>query len=160
MIKVLIALIIIAGFAAIGQSRNARVAARLSCLRQILDGLYSMENEIRGVCAPLPVAFEAAGRQSDLFAAAAKYAEEESAEEAFCHALSSLSPEKAEAEILRSFAAGLGAEDETGQLRNISYCTERLKALCSHLEAESVRTGKLYTGSGVLTGILVVILLL
>ncbi|MBE7025679.1 MAG: hypothetical protein E7408_06480 [Ruminococcaceae bacterium] len=159
MIKILVALIVIGGFWAIGQSRNARVAARLSGLWRILDGLQTMESEIRGICAPLPVAFEAAGRHSPLFQAAARYCDEESGEAAFCHAVAEGALEKPETEILHSFAAGLSAEEEMGQLRNIQHCHQRLSALCARLEKEAARMDKLYSSSGILAGILVVILL-
>lgn len=159
MIKFLLALLIISGFWCLGQSKNARMQARLAALWQFSDGLQAMESEIRGVCAPLPAAFEAAGRVCPLFAEAARLCGQESAEEAFCRAAETLAPEPETAEIFRSFAAGLSAGEQAGQLANIDRCRTRLDALTGRLEADIARLGRLYGGSGVLAGLLVVILL-
>lgn len=159
MIKILAALVIIAGTWCIGQSKNARMRARLYALRRFLDGLLSLENEIRGFCAPLPAAFEKAGRLDPLFAEAAAFSETEDAETAFCRAIADKEYEKEETEILQSFAAGLGAGDVEGQLQNISGCRTRLTALCEMLEKDTARLGRLYSGTGAMAGILVVVLL-
>lgn len=160
MIKFLAALIIISGFWCIGQSKNARMGQRLSFLRRIVDGLRLAESEIRGLCAPLPVAFEKAATVCPLFGEAARLSADTDAGDAFLRALEPVLPEKEEKEILQSFAGGLHAEEQEGQLANIAHCLHRLTALCDRLETETGRLGRLYSGSGVLTGILVVILLL
>lgn len=159
MIKILAALIIITGTWCIGQSKNARMRARLSSLRRLLDGLRAMESEIRGLCAPLPAAFEKAARLDPLFAQAARFSETEDAEAAFCRACADADYEKEETEILQSFAAGLCSEDREGQLQNISCCRARLTALCEALEKDTARLGRLYSNTGAMAGILVVILL-
>ncbi len=160
MIKFLAALIIITGFWCIGQSKNARLRLRISLLRRFLDGLQAMENEIRGLCAPLPLAFEKAAGLCPLFGDATRYAEEEDAATAFSRAVETTDFDRDEAEILASFAAGLSAEDPEGQLRNIAHCRTRLTALCNRLEEDAGRLGRLYSGSGALAGVLLVILLL
>ncbi len=159
MIKILAALIIITGAWCIGQSKNARMHARLGALRRFLDGLLSMESEIRGFCAPLPAALEAAGRLDPLFSEVARLAETEDAETAFSDAMLEKDYEKEETEILRSFAAGCGAGDVEGQLQNIAACRSRLTSLCERLEKENARLGRLYSSAGAMTGIFLVIIL-
>ncbi|MBE7063455.1 MAG: hypothetical protein E7390_06695 [Ruminococcaceae bacterium] len=159
MIKFLLATLIISGFWCLGQSKNARMRARLAGLWQFSDGLQAMESEIRGVCAPLPVAFEAAGRSCPLFTEAARLCGRESAEDAFFRAVTATAPEAEEAEIFRSFAAGLSAGETAGQLANIDRCRTRLDTLIKRLEGDVTRLGRLYSKAGVLAGLLVVILL-
>jgi len=159
MIKFLAALIIITGAWCIGQSKNARMHARLGALRRFLDGLLSMESAIRGYCAPLPTALETAGRLDPLFLEVARFAETEDAETAFCSAIVQKDYEKEETEILRSFAAGLSAADVEGQLQNIATCRSRLSTLCEGLEKDNARLGRLYSSTGAMAGILVVIIL-
>ncbi len=159
MLKILAAVFVISGFWAIGQSRSARMHARLAALWRLLDGLGTVESEIRGFCAPLPTAFAAAGAQCSLFADAARFSETETAEDAFCRAIEAAEPAEEESKILRSFAAGLSGTEQTGQLQNIERCRTRLSALADRLEKDTARLGRLYSGTGALTGILVVILL-
>lgn len=159
MLKMLTATFVILGLWAIGQSRSARMRARLAALWQLLDGLRTVESEIRGFCSPLPTAFAAAGPQCPLFAEAARFSETETAEDAFCHAVATAAPADEESAILLRFAAGLSGTEKTGQLQNIEHCRARLSVLADRLEKDTARLGRLYSGTGALAGILIVVLL-
>lgn len=159
MFKFFAALFLIVSCWGIGKSRHARLQLRAKRLLHILDGLLCMEGEIRALCTPLPLVFSHAGRHDPLFASAARYCEETDGETAFLSALEKEGFEKEEDEILSAFAKGLAAADSTGQLQNISVTRMRLEALSAAAKEKADRLGKLYAGSGMMTGALLVIIL-
>ncbi len=160
MAKLLLSLGILLGAWCIGQGRNAVFRRRLFTLRQFADGLTCMESEIRSFCAPLPRAFAAAGSVCPIFAHAAALSETETPEKAFSLALSTLDQEKEALDILFSFARGFSFADAQGQLQNIAHCRTRLLTYIERTESEFFRLEKLYSGAGIMTGALIVILLL
>ncbi len=160
MTKLLLSLVILLGAWCIGQSKGALFRRRLSVLRQFTDGLTCMESEIRSFCTPLPRAFAAAGAACPIFARAAALSETEPPEKAFLLSLSSFDQEKEALRILSSFARGFSLADAQGQLENITHCRQRLLTYIERTESEFFRLEKLYSGAGIMTGALIVILLL
>ena len=160
MFKLIAALFLVVSCWGIGKSNHARLRLRAKRLIHITDGLLCMEGEIRALCTPLPLALSHAGRYDSLFASAALYCEESDSETAFLTALKKENLEKEEIEILSAFSLGLAAADSSGQLQNISVARTRLENLTKEAQEKADRLGKLYTGGGMMTGILLVLLLM
>ncbi len=158
--RLFICVLLVLCTAAIGQSRIIKDRRRLSFLRQFLDGLSVLEGEIRAYAVPLPMAFMRAGAPCALFSEAARLLDVHDAETAFLKALEKEHVQKAEWEILESFALGLLSEDTEGQLSNIRRTTKRIATLSDALSGEIARTARLYGSGGVLLGITLVILLI
>lgn len=157
--KFFAALIIISGCWCIGQSKNARLLCRLSALRALYTGLGAMESEIRARLATLPDALSAASRFSPFFEKAFYYIEETDTEMAFRNAAAETLDGEEEQEILRHLSAGLLSPEETGLLSALAHAKEQLSALCTLLEGENRRLGRLYSGAGAAAGLLAVVLL-
>ncbi|MBQ7037328.1 MAG: stage III sporulation protein AB [Clostridia bacterium] len=159
MLKCAVAVLLIGSMWCIGLGKRVRLKSRATRLGKILDGLLCMEGEIRTCLSPIPFALSEAGRYDPLFQNAARLAMETDIGSAFSKAIEEDHLEKAEREVLSVFSVGLTATDERGQLQNLSACRKRLSAIYSAAQLDAARLGRLYSGGGMMLGLLVVILL-
>ena len=161
-IKVIGAAALVCGCFIIGKNGADKLSHRVYTLMGLEEALLVFEGEILYTTAEIGDALGAAGAcdLSGVFLKSSKNTAKMGACKAFQNAVVSAELEKEESAALFSFASGLSSPDVEGQVKNAALCRERIKAIIRTANEKKEKSARLYTASGLLTGIAAVILLL
>ena len=170
MIRMLGAVLLIAGCGGLGLGAVGRLDGRVRDLRELAAGLDAMERELGWRLAPLPEALEAAGQAAGGGAArfftrcaqAARHTDGRAFQELWRDSLEAAPLRLAEGDraLLRRLGPVLGRYDGDSQRRALEEASAELRALREGAAEDRRRLGRVYTVLGVAGGLLLVILLI
>lgn len=169
MFRLIGAVLVAGGCAAIGWQAAARLRERAAALSSLLGALELMESEIQYRLTPVPELMLLLSRQAAPPARALFEAcrdrlgqrREESFDAIWSHSLTALPLlRRAEAETLLELGGVLGRYDVEGQERAIAYTRRRLESFLREAEEDRKRRGKVYRALGVAAGLCAAIILI
>lgn len=170
MLRLLGAVLLMGGAAALGFSAAAHLRIRVVCLRSLLTSLEQMERELRFCLSPLPVLFgnlaalsgAPANRFYQLCAHEMKRLGEKPLSELWRNALdkADLPLEEDELRMMSELGAVLGRYDAAGQQEALDLARGRLTAFLNRAEDDRNRLSKVYGALGLSAGAFLLLILL
>lgn len=170
MLRLLGAVLLMGGAAALGFSAAAHLRIRVICLRSLLTSLEQMERELRFCLSPLPVLFGNLARLSgapakhfyQLCSREMKQLGEKPISELWRNALekASLPLEEDELGVMAELGAVLGRYDAAGQQEALDLARGRLVAFLNRAEDEKNRLSRVYEALGLSAGAFLLLILL
>jgi len=170
MLRLLGAVLLMGGAAALGFSAAAHLRMRVVCLRSLLTSLEQMERELRFCLTPLPVLFgnlamvsgTPANRFYELCAREMKQLGERPLSELWRNALekAALPLEMDEMRVLTELGTVLGRYDAAGQQEALDLARNRLFVFLTRAEEDRSRLEKVYGALGLSAGAFLLLILL
>lgn len=162
LVKFLGAAALVGGCFAVGKSNADKLSRRVRILMGLEEALLIFEGEMTYTLPEIKEALESASvcDISGVFGKSAGNTERFGAVNAFRKGVEAAGLDKEEKGALFAFATGLSSQDIEGQIKNAALCRERIRAIVKKAKEKKEKCEKLYTASGLLTGIAAVIMLL
>ncbi len=168
MIRLIGAILVAGGTAAVGAAAVQGLKARARLLSALIGALDIMQSELYFKLTPLPELTERLAREADApirpffkkLSAGMESLGEHSFASLWEHALQACGQfwRQAEKTLLSELGGVLGRYDTEGQTRIIAYIRARLEGLLTQAEADCRQQGRVYGALGVVCGLAMVII--